>query len=349
VPFQSIQTQSNQLGLSTILGGCGVQLEELTHLYSSFANGGHIRPMHFLATDTSTYQKRLISEAAAYFLTEVLSKLERPDLPNNISHSKHLPKVAWKTGTSYGRRDAWSIGYNANYTIGVWVGNFSGKGVPELIGAKIAPPLLFRLFNTIYYSADKDWIAPQDSLHYRWVCSETGALAASFCEDQVMDLYHPLISSNTRCNHLTSVWINLPEGYSYCRSCLPEAGYQKAWYTNHSPDMLAYYEQENIQYETVPPHNPQCERIFTDWKPKITSPTNQLEYLLDYKDNAKLKLSCNVANDVTTIYWYVNDVFYQSATVLEHIFFEPKAGHNKISCVDDKGRQESIGILVRFL
>ena len=82
-------------------------------------------------------------------LTKILSELHRPDLPNVYDAAENIPKIAWKTGTSYGRKDAWSIGYNKTYTIAVWTGNFSGDGVADLSGASIATPLLFQLFNAI--------------------------------------------------------------------------------------------------------------------------------------------------------------------------------------------------------
>ena len=68
--------------------------------------------------------------AACYIVTDILTQLRRPELPAVWEATLRLPKVAWKTGTSYGKRDAWSIGYTPRYTVGVWVGNFDGKGHP---------------------------------------------------------------------------------------------------------------------------------------------------------------------------------------------------------------------------
>ncbi len=79
-------------------------------------------------------------------INETLSKVNRPDFPLNWQSTEHMPKIAWKTGTSYGRRDAWSIGYNKRFTVGIWVGNFSGFGVPELSGAKL-PRLYYSGFS----------------------------------------------------------------------------------------------------------------------------------------------------------------------------------------------------------
>ncbi|HVK46392.1 MAG TPA: penicillin-binding protein 1C, partial [Pseudobacter sp.] len=158
--FLQVRKDQKKLGLSLILGGCGSNLQELTGLYTIFANDGkYIRP-NYTKPDTTrnaAISRKILSPASTYMINETLSKVNRPDFPLNWQSTERMPKIAWKTGTSYGRRDAWSIGYNKNYTVGVWVGNFSALGIPELSGANVATPLLFRIFNTIDYDSDQEW------------------------------------------------------------------------------------------------------------------------------------------------------------------------------------------------
>ncbi|MFM2307229.1 MAG: penicillin-binding protein, partial [Bacteroidota bacterium] len=195
--FKQVKKDEKKLGLSLILGGCGVTLEEMTALYAAFANNGlYAKPVFVKPETTGTYippdTVRVLSPAANFMVTEILSKLARPDLPTNWEQSSHTPRIAWKTGTSYGKRDAWSIGYNKNYTVGVWVGNFSGAGVPELSGANVATPLLFRIFNTIDYNSSNDWYGMPKDCGMRLVCSETGKLPDEHCVNTVMDYFIPL-------------------------------------------------------------------------------------------------------------------------------------------------------------
>ncbi|MEZ5068436.1 MAG: penicillin-binding protein 1C [Bacteroidia bacterium] len=347
--FQSIAAQQKKLGLSVVLGGCGVKLSELSNLYSTFANNGNYVPLKYTDDDTVSYSFPLISDAAAYLTTEMLSKLVRPDMPNNYENSLRIPKIAWKTGTSYGRRDAWSIGYNKRYTVGVWVGNFDGSGIAELTGADMATPLLFDIFNTIDYSSEAEWFTTPNAVNFRLVCSESGKIPNTFCDKQVMDEFIPGISSNAVCTHAKEIMVSPDEKVSYCTSCAPAAGYKKILYPNPDPDLLAFYKSEHINIKMPPPHNIACSRIFNDSPPKITSPADAGEYLIDLKSGDKLMLSCHANSDVQIVYWYINDIFYRAAGAGEQLFFTPQKGSIKISCADDKGRNSDIHITVGAL
>jgi penicillin-binding protein 1C len=292
------------------------------------------------------YGVQIVSPEAAFMINEILTQATRPDLPNNYQSSYHVPKVAWKTGTSYGRRDAWSIGYNARYTVGVWIGNASGEGVRELTGADIATPLLFSIFNAIDYNSASRWFTAPKELKFRLVCAWSGLVPGDFCEHQVADYYIPLVSGTQKCTHLKEIAVKSDESHAYCTSCLPQSGYKKKIYPNPTPELIAYYDNTGVAYQKIPPHNPACTRIFDSQAPLIVSPVNGREYILD-SESAELMLSCQADNEVKTVYWYINDRFYSAASASEKVFFKPGAGPVKISCSDDKGRNSDVKIVVR--
>ncbi|GAB3895451.1 penicillin-binding protein 1C [Larkinella knui] len=354
--FETIKKQSKGLGLSVILGGCGVTLEELTRLFAAFANGGQVGHFAFVAPDQEdrpAKKSRLISEEAAFLITNTLTQITRPDLPNNFDNSYHLPRIAWKTGTSYGRRDAWSIGYNKRYTVGVWVGNFSGEGVPELSGANIATPLLFSIFNSIDYNSTSGWFRMPKSLSMRQVCSETGDVPGEFCAHKLVDYAIPGVSPYHRCQHQKAVWTNPTGTLSYCAHCLPEATGPESgnavqrFYPNLAPELIAFYDSRRIPYPKIPPHNPACTRVFAQQGPQIVSPNDGSEYFINPHQPQQLQLSCQADNEVKQVYWYLNDKLYRKAAPTEGVFFSPQAGPLKISCADDKGRNTDIRISIR--
>jgi penicillin-binding protein 1C len=347
--FRQIGKDRKKLGLSMILGGCGTTLEELTGLFSSFANEGKFIQPSYSHEDSLQPAISLISPAANYMINDILSKVNRPDFPLNWTATERMPKIAWKTGTSYGRRDGWSIGYNKNYTVGVWTGNFSGAGVTDLSGANIATPLLFRIFNTIDYNNDKEWFSQPADCDIRQVCSETGLPPSEHCTNLTTDYFIPLISTTKLCHNWQEMMVSPDEKIVYCKSCAPATGYKKKWYKIVEPEMQSWFEENRIVYQHIPPHNPDCELIFKGNAPFIHFPVNGVEYLINKKKPEPLQLVCKTANDVSKVYWYINDKFYKASLAGEKQFFIPEEGPVKISCTDDKGRNRNITIYVKYV
>ncbi|MBL7698371.1 MAG: penicillin-binding protein 1C [Chitinophagaceae bacterium] len=347
--FLQVRKDQKKLGLSMVLGGCGTSLLELTSLFSSFANNGEYARPSFVLNEKSSHKFPVLSASAAFMINDVLSKINRPDFPLSWQSTEHMPKIAWKTGTSYGRRDAWSIGYNKKYTVGVWTGNFSGEGVRELSGSETATPLLFRIFNTIDYDSDESWFNQPEDCDIRIVCAETGMLPDNHCTNRITDYFIPMISPATVCNDSKEVRISPDEKISYCRSCAPASGYKKKWYKIVSPEMQVYYEGQHIAYQEIPPHNPACEQLFRNDKPQILSPKNQFEYLISRNDPEPLQLQCRAGNDVGRVYWYIDNHFYKTSDAHTPVYFLPSEGPVKISCTDDKGRNRDVWISVKYV
>lgn len=347
--FEQIRRDQQKLGLSLILGGCGTNLEELTGLYCAIAKNGIYQPLVYKKNDTSPLPIRIVTEESCFMLHDILSKIDRPDLPLNWSATENLPRIAWKTGTSYGRRDAWSIGYNKSYTIGVWVGNFSGASNQALSGAAIATPLLFRLFNAIDRQSHTDWYEPPANMEQRIVCAETGMPANHFCEQRILDYFIPLVSDMTLCNNRMEVMVNHNQTLSYCVHCAPSGGFTKKWFTVLPPDVQAFKMNTGFHNARIPPHNPLCTVVWAEKGPTIQSPKHNGEYLLSRQHPEPLMLQCNPGADVMMVHWYLNNKHYKSAPAREKVFFMPQEGNIKISCTDDKGRNRDIRIQVTYL
>ncbi|GAB2722193.1 penicillin-binding protein 1C [Hymenobacter frigidus] len=358
--FRSVAKAAPRLGLSTILGGCGTTLEELTGLYVALADGGRYAPLSLIKNASSSQTARplkngvfnsLCSPAAAFLITDILAQRTRPDLPFGYQSSRHLPKIAWKTGTSYGRRDAWSIGYNQDYTIGVWVGNFSGQGSPALTGADIASPLLFDLFNTLAYNSPNNWTTPPATLDFRLVCTETGLVPGEHCPNQLIDYYVPGISTARRCEHQKEALVSADNTMAYCRACVPAAGFKRQLFLNPLPEVLAFRETQGLPATRLPPHNPACRLVRgrddgAGPALAITSPLDHAEYVLNRGEKQQMLLSCAAGSEVRQVFWYVNDQFLRAASATERVFFRPPSGAVKISCADDHGRNVDIQLQV---
>jgi penicillin-binding protein 1C len=134
--------------LSIILGGAGARLEDLVGAYTAFNRRGVATRVR-LTPDSAPIERRLLSEGAAWIVRSILEANPRPGYANDTFDTSGKPRVAWKTGTSYGFRDAWAIGATRRYTIGVWIGRPDGTPMPGQYGAVTALPLLFQAVDSL--------------------------------------------------------------------------------------------------------------------------------------------------------------------------------------------------------
>ena len=342
--FSDIEKQKRELGLSVILGGCGIRLEQLAKLFAALANNGKLQSLNYLTENTNDESNgiKLFSPSASYITSQILSSNERPDFPAEFLYTTNLPKIAWKTGTSYGKRDAWAVGYNPDYTVGVWMGNFDGTGAPELSGAEMAVPLLFEIFNAIDYKPRKKWFDKHKDVLERDVCSETGLLLMENCEHYIKDYSIKRVSPKTKCNLYKKFYVDEKETIQYCPECLPNEDYKKVNYPIYSAELTLWYLKNKIVFKRPPPHNPVCQAKRSGDGPLILSPSADYEYFLE--ENSKQQILLQAASDasVKTQYWYINDQFYKACKPGDRIFFQPEEGILSITCMDDVGRKTKI-------
>ena len=341
-------------GLSLILGSCEVTLLELTALYAGLANLGEFGQHHLITPNGDALPapsgKRLLSRGASFILTEMLTEVRRPDLPAAYEASINLPKVAWKTGTSYGHRDAWSVGYTPSYTIGVWVGNFDGHGSPSLAGSEIAAPILFALFNALTNSATHRWYTRPYQVSTREVCALSGMPVSGNCPTTKVDDYISNRSTNAPCRVHKQITIDNETGASLCSHCRIGRSYHHAVFEEWHPAVGTWLMKSGYAIQPIPPHNPDCVGVVAGRGPVIRSPSEDSEYLirpgvdLEYQ---KLLLAASVSNRTKQIFWFVNGELIFKGAPGKPVFLTPVAGRHQLTCVDDEGRSSSRTLVIR--
>jgi penicillin-binding protein 1C len=343
----SLEEQRSRLGLSLILGGCGTTLEELTSAFSCFpASGVFVRPAYTM--DLPPHDSvTVFSPAAAYMVTDILSGVNRPDLPNNFESSRNLPLVAFKTGTSYGRRDAWSIGYSSEFTIGVWLGNVDNRGNPELAGSKAAAPLLIDIFNSLSTLHEKAILPKPRDLGVREVCALSGQLATPRCAAVVDDFYSRAHTLPTPCQLHREYMLSPDRRTTYCASCVGDHPYVTATFTDYPPELRTYWDNIGHAYTSLPPHNPRCAQLRVAEGPEIVSPSDEMTYYL-FSRSQKLVLQASSTVDVREQMWYIDERFLGRYHAGKKVFVGFEGGTHTISCLDDKGNISAVTIEVRY-
>lgn len=341
-------------GLSLILGSCEVTLLELTSLYAGLANLGEFGRHRLIKSSGDTVPapsaKRLLSRGASFILTEMLTEVRRPDLPTAYEASINLPKVAWKTGTSYGHRDAWSVGYTPSYTIGVWVGNFDGHGAPSLVGSEVAAPILFALFNALTNSAANRWYTRPYQVSTREVCALSGMLTSANCPTTKAGDYIANRSTNMPCRVHKQITIDNETGASLCSHCRIGRSYHHAVFEEWHPAVGTWLSKNGYAIQPIPPHNPDCVGVVAGQGPVIRSPSEDSEYHIRAGVNLeyqKLLLAASVSNRTKQIFWFVNGEMVFKGAPDVPVFLTPVAGSHQLTCVDDEGRSSSRTLVVR--
>ena len=208
IGISTLKKSPDYYGLSLTLGSAEVKLLELTNAYTALARLGVYKPYSFIEDRRDIVpDKRVLSEGASYLTADILSDTSRLEAIGVYRNDKTRPKIAWKTGTSYGHKDAWTVCYNPEYTIGVWLGNFSAKPAKVLVGVDAAAPLAIKLFDWLYANKPAPWYKMPDSIGERYVCASTGEPVSDSCEERVRDLYIKRCSSSRFCslhNKITS-------------------------------------------------------------------------------------------------------------------------------------------------
>lgn len=347
--FRTVDAQKEQLGLSVIVGGCGVTLEELTNAYTVFPRNGRFMPLRYFHSAPVDKEEgsALFAPASMFMVTDILSGIDRPDLPNNFASAKNLPTVAFKTGTSYGRRDAWCVGYSAEYTVGVWIGNVTNKGAAELAGNRSATPLLIDIFNALKHTKRKTILAPTSDLAVRYVCSVSGKLPGKHCEQTVMDYYSVDRTLNEQCTVEKEFFLSPNGKEHYCPSCLGK-NYRLAVLKDYPAELVGFYRRSGQQVPSVPKHNPLCERTNSGKGPTIISPSNGMTYLLTSQQQ-QLTLSASSSTEIHEHVWYVNNTLYAKKRPDETVFLSLSKGKHTVTCMDDKGRLSTVKFTIEQL
>ncbi len=337
-------------GLSLVLGGCGVSLLELTNLYSSLANGGDFRGYRLLKTTPEPASKRLLSDGACYIVTDILTQLRRPELPAVWEATLRLPKVAWKTGTSYGKRDAWSIGYTPRYTVGVWVGNFDGKGHPRLVGAEVATPILFAIMDALESSGDGRWFVQPNSVARRQVCAVSGLPVSPCCAATADEIYIPGISPNRQCTMHEMIMVDKKTGKRLCSHCRAGHDYDEKIITNWPVEIATWMKRNGYPVDSIPEHFADCPQLASGSGPVIVSPSPNSEYVIRPEVELryqKILLDASVSNKTRNIYWFMNKRLIYSGSPAEKVFITPTPGNFTLVCTDDEGRSAEVKVTVR--
>ncbi len=338
-------------GLALALGGGEVTMEELAGLYAMLANQGVMRPIRTRPSEPKRDGVRLLSPEASFITIDMLSHNPRPSEDSSLAPRGRWP-VAWKTGTSWGFRDAWSAGIVGRYILVVWIGDFEAQGNPSFVGADAAAPLFFRIADALNLQKPDEIVKPQEpppGVSKVAVCAESGDLPNKYCPQTVETWYIPG-KSPIRVSQLhRAVAIDIRTGLPACPPYAPNATRQEIFEFWPS-DMMKLFREAGMPRRKAPAI-PDCAVADASGTPKIATPQRGVTYTLRHKAGADtIPLEASTEADVESVFWFDGAVLIgKSAVTHGAIPWTPVAeGMHLIRVIDDHGRTAERDVTIRF-
>ncbi len=359
--FKTITRSSSHYGLSLILGGAEATLWDVTNAYAQMGRSLIPHPDSKLSekkeagiimakeekkeeeneTTWKSTQKNLVWDKGAVWQTfDALKEVNRPE-EIDWKSIPSMQTIAWKTGTSYGFRDAWAVGVTPRYAVGVWVGNATGEGKPGLVGAQTAGPVLFDIFN--YLPASSWFERPTGVFVDAEVCRRSGHLKGRFCEETDTILILPAGLRTDACPYHHLITLSADEKHRVYENCAnTEPTLQKSWFTL-PPVWEWYYKQHHPEYSPLPPFKAGCGEDTFQPMQFIYPPINAHIKLPKQLDGSKGFMTVELAhNDPNaTLFWHLDDTYLTQTQDFHKISLQPAPGKHSLTAVDGEGNTVS--------
>ncbi|WP_271404943.1 penicillin-binding protein 1C [Tenacibaculum soleae] len=357
--IQGINKSADYYGLSLILGGAEASLWDLCKTFASYA--GIIN--HYEETKHNYYSNEFVEpsyiksdkiyfgnvqenethiDAGVAFTTlNTLTEVNRPFTDQAWKYFDSSQKIGWKTGTSFGNKDAWAIGVTPKYVVGVWIGNSDGEGRPDLTGVGSAAPLMFDVFDVLPKS---NWfLEPYEALAEENICEKSGYLALPICKSIIKRVPENGVRAKP-CPYHKQITVDLSEKYRVNSNCESVANMKtKTWFVL-PPLMAHYYQQKNADYSVLPNYRNDCNK----------AQNNTMDFVFPTKYRSKISLTKGLNNKVNPVilkvthanadallYWYLNDVFIGETSQYHEQAITPKRGNHKIIVIDNLGNEKT--------
>ncbi|OIQ17709.1 penicillin-binding protein 1C [Lacinutrix sp. MedPE-SW] len=355
--LKDIKYNANHYGLSLILGGAESNLWDLCKSYASFSSTlNHFNETSseyfsnefceptFLASEKIDFgkkstEKTLFDAASIYLTYESLKQVNRPEGNENWEFFDDSKQIAWKTGTSFGFRDAWAIGTTKDYVVGVWVGNADGEGRPGLVGVEAAAPVLFDVFDLLPHS---EWFAkPFDEMSEIKVCKESGFRAGQYCENSLKTFVQNSGLKTKPCPYHKLVHLDNSKNFQVNTSCEAINNIKNTSWFVLPPLMEYYYKNKNPFYKTLPRFRNDCIAV-SDQKMQFIYPKNNAKIFLpkDFNEETnELILKIAHSKKMSTIFWYIDNKYIGKTTEIHDLTIIPTEGTHTITAVDEIGNE----------
>lgn len=348
----TLNRPARHYGLSLILGGAEAKLWDLSQAYVQMAQElrfGKAKPVSLVSGNGQQLFNRpqhFTDRGCIYSTFEAMVEVNRPDEDNNWRTFSSAQKIAWKTGTSFGFRDAWAIGITPDYVVAVWIGNADGEGRPGLTGINAAAPLLFDIFRQL--PSSESWFKqPFSDMVAVKICHESGHRASDLCEKADLKWIPKTCLESRSCPYHQLIHLSMDGTQRVDSDC--ENVYNmkhEKWFV--LPSIIEkYYKSNHPNYKILPEFKPECLAKVSDKAMGLIYPkANSRIYVPLEIDGHRGRtiFEATHRNQNTKIYWHLDDNFIGETREIHQLALNPPVGKHKLTLVDENG----ISVEIRF-
>jgi penicillin-binding protein 1C len=346
----TLDGEPGRYGLTLALGGGEVRLIDITNAYAALCRGGLYLPYRLFSAQPLAEGRRVFSSDAVRLVREALSSDDHLGRLAGGAPRAGEPRPAFKTGTSYGLRDAWAVAFGGGLACGVWLGDPRGKPRPELIGREAAAPLAVALWRELESSFRTSAPSGSDGdVIERRVCIVTGEPAGSFCPRERSAPFPAAAPRLPDCRVHREIVIDLAEGFELCRGCLDGRRHERRVVEEWPAEVALWFQREGAA-PAGRRHHPACKRTpAAGGGPKILSPARGAEYLLlrGAPFPQRLELAA-AAPGGGRLLWFLNGELVAGAAEEERVSWALQPGRHELRVVDERGRAAFTTFQVRM-
>jgi penicillin-binding protein 1C len=330
-----------QYGLSLIIGGVEVTPLELAALYATLAEDGGYAPLRFTTRDLPRTPASMFGRGAAYLTKQALSLKDRPDFPRRRDVAGVPPEIHWKTGTSFGFRDAWAAGSGPAYTAVVWTGNVDHAPSAELVGSEAAGPLLFDVLEALADRTRTPQLpSPPDDLAYVDVCAYSGHIAGEACEHRVKVLAPIHAVPTTPCPYHHAYDVERDTGRAVTPACRrPDRGVARKSFVVLPSSVNAWLASHDRAIPEAPVFADGCAPDSEAPPVLLTPGEGEVVTLVPGLPAERQFVQLTTSAHTSHVAWFIDGALIGTATASDRVFWTPTPGKHEIVVADDSGRK----------
>jgi penicillin-binding protein 1C len=341
-------------GLSLILGGAEGTLWDLAGIYRNMAfslNDYHLNHKFRLKTEKPSFISEkenqnycTVFDAGSIWLTfEAMNEVSRPEEDASWRDFSSAYKIAWKTGTSYGNRDAWAIGCTPQYVVAVWAGNADGEGRPDLTGIGSAAPILFDIFK--HLKSQHWFLQPFNEMVQTEVCIRSGFKASENCKERTIQWTQKASNLSGLCPYHKLVHLDEAEQYRVSGECESVRNMHTKSLFVLPPAMEYYFKNKNASYKTLPPYREDCMAYIANRSFEILYPSYGSKIFIPVEiDERKGKTVFEVAhrNPSKELFWSIDNIYIGSTKDFHQLAVNPDPGEHYLTVTDESGESKRV-------